>query len=209
MSDIELVEAVKSGNNASVRALIESGADINQQDKQGWTPLNWASGKGDLEMVELLLQHGSDPFTVGRDLRTPQMIALAAGQADVVKLLRRAEAQVKGGAVSEAERKCCFAYHLKDLRRYAAWTENQTDGPDAGNEPTTDQTADQALADDDVVFLHQDYKVTKSIWPDEDVIFGDVTEGWKDFCDTELKFVVPDSLDLIPPAAPEAAQGTA
>ena len=79
MSQMELVEAIKSGNAASVKELIEGGAPLDQQDKQGWLPLNWAAGSGQLEMVELLLQHGADPLAVGRDLRTPQMIALAAG----------------------------------------------------------------------------------------------------------------------------------
>lgn len=110
MSQMEFVEAIKSGNRASVEELIESGAELNQQDKQGWTPLNWAAGSGQLEIVELLLERGADPLAVGRDLRTPQMIALAAGHAEVVKRLRAAEAQ--GGAAESSDRKYCTAYHL-------------------------------------------------------------------------------------------------
>ena len=79
MSQMELIEAVKSGNTESVKELIESGADVNKQDKQGWTPLNWAAGAGNLEMVELLLENGADPLAVGRDLRTP--LREAEGQA--------------------------------------------------------------------------------------------------------------------------------
>ena len=189
MSQMELIEAIKSGNRASVEELIEAGAELNQQDKQGWTPLNWAAGSGQLEIVELLLERGADPLAVGRDLRTPQMIALAAGQADVVKRLRRAEAEVKGGETASSDRKFCTAYHVGDLRRYPAWTESQQ------------------VADDDVVFLHQDYTVTKSIWSGEDVIFDNVSQQWKDFCTTELRFAVPDDLDLI--AKPAQAAQTA
>ena len=189
MSQMELIEAIKSGNRASVEQLLNAGAELNQQDKQGWLPLNWAAGSGQLEIVDLLLERGADPLAVGRDLRTPQMIALAAGHADVVKCLREAEA--KAGAKESSERKYCTAYHLGDLRRYPGWTSEVQD-----------------LKDDDVVFLHQDYTVTKSMWAGEDVIFNNVSDQWKEFCNNELRFTVPDSLDLIAKPA-QAAQSAA
>ena len=189
MSEMDLIEAVKSGNSDSVRELVEAGAEVNQQDKQGWTPLSWAAGKGELEIVESLLQHGADPFLVGRDLRTPQMIAVAAGRAEVVKALRRAEAERQGGDAKQSERKFCSAFYVKELRGYSAWTENEIKAADAN--------APQQLSGDDVVFLHGDYSVTRSIWANEDVVFDKVTDQWKDFCKSELQFTIPDDLDLI------------
>src|SRR5215212_10371693 len=140
MSQMEFIEAIKSDNRASVEETLAAGAELNQQDKQGWTPLNWAAGSGQFEIVELLLEHGADPLAVGRDLRTPQMIALAAGHAEVVKRLRRAEAEVKGGETESSDRKYCTAYHVSELRRFSDWS-----------------TQFEGLTDDDVVFLHQDY----------------------------------------------------
>jgi len=196
MSEIDLVEAVRSGNSEAVRGLLEAGAELNREDKHGWTALNWAAGKGDLEMIELLLRHGADPFEVGRDLRTPSMIALAAGHVEAVKRLRQAEAQTKGEGAGQPERMYAAGYTLGELRRYPAWDEKKLAG---GGEATAASNGEQTpgLTDDDVVFLHQDYKVTKSIWPDEDVIFDQVTEQWKDYCHGQLQFAVPDALELI------------
>lgn len=189
MSQMEFIEAIKSGNRSSVAEMIAAGAEVNQQDKQGWTPLNWAAGSGQLEIIDLLLERGADPLAVGRDLRTPQMIALAAGHAEAVKRLREAEA--KAGAVQSSERKYCTAFHVSDLRRYPAWASEV-----------------QELKDEDVVFLHQDFTVTRSIWAGEDVVFNTVTDQWKQFCSNELRFAVPDALDLIAKPA-EAAQTAA
>src|ERR1043165_85800 len=125
MSQSELIEAIKSGKRTAVQEAIDAGADLNAQDEQGWTPLNWAAGSGHLEFVELLLDHGANPLAVGRDLRTPQMIALAAGHAEVVKRLREAEA--KAGATPAADRKYCSAYHVGDLRRYSGWAREGQD----------------------------------------------------------------------------------
>lgn len=205
MSEMELIEAVKSGNNEAVKQFIDDGAELNQQDKQGWTALNWAAAKGNLEVLETLLQAGADPFAVGRDLRTPEMIALAAGHAEAVKRLRRASEARDAGA-SQSDRKYCAAVHIQDLRRYSGWPETPANGKDASTEPTAEEA--QEPAGDEIVFLHQDYTVTKSMWPGEDVIFNDVTDQWKTFCNTELRFSVPDILDLIVTPA-ETAQPAA
>ena len=195
MDNVQLIAAVKDGDVAAVKGLIESGAEVCQQDEHGWTPLNWAAGKGDLEIARLLVESGADVFKVGRDQRTPYMIALAAGRVDVVKFLRQAEDDYPGEKRPRQERPYCKAYHLKDLRQFPAWSEcriNWKDRPDSG--------PDRELADDSVVFIHQDFTVTESMWHAENVIFDQVNDEWKEFCSGVLNFRVPDDLDYIIPA---------
>jgi uncharacterized protein len=197
MSDLRLIDAVKTGNYAAVEALIRSGADINQQDEQGWTPLNFAAGKGDLSLTKLLVENGADVFKVGRDLRTPYKIALAAGRVSVVKYLREAEDQYPGEKPARPEQKYCKAYHLEDLRKYPAWSESRINWKE--KKDVSNGGDDSSFADDKIVFIHQDFTVTEFMYHSENVIFNSVDSAWKEFCATSLKFKVPDDLDLIVP----------
>ena len=54
------------------------------------------------------------------------------------------------------------------------------------------------------MFLHEDYTVTESMWHNENVIFNQVTPEWKQFCTNQLRFRIPDDLDLI-----DSSRGTA
>jgi uncharacterized protein len=188
MSDLRLIDAVKAGDHAGAEALIKNSVDVNQQDDQGWTPLNFAAGKGDLAMCKLLVENGADVFKVGRDQRTPYTIALAAGRAAVAKYLREAEESYPGEKPPRPQRKYCKAYLLGQLREYPAWSEVQGNG---GAKAGADNS------DDKVVFIQHDFTVTESIWHNENVIFDKVDSSWEEFCTKSLGFKVPDDLDLI------------
>ncbi|HEX7332373.1 MAG TPA: ankyrin repeat domain-containing protein [Pyrinomonadaceae bacterium] len=180
MSNTQLIDAVKTGQLAKVEEALNAGADIHQQDEQGWTPLNWAAGKGNVEIVSLLLNHGADVFQTGRDQRTPYKIALAAKHTDVARQLKKAESAANGASGDSTSRDYARAYLLGELRKFSGWREDLRE-----------------LSDDDVVFLQQDFTVTELIWPGENVIFNRVTPEWIDFCTQELQFKVPDDFDLI------------
>jgi Ankyrin repeats (3 copies) len=77
--------------------LIERGADPNQPDAYGMTPLMWAASHGDSEIAEALLEAGADPHAklVKRDKSlliadglTPLEIALADRHKKTAELLR-------------------------------------------------------------------------------------------------------------------------
>lgn len=200
MSEVALIEAVKSGNMQKVEAAVAAGANVNAPGpEQQWTALNYAAGKGDLAMVDLLVQRGADVFRTGRDNRTPYQIAVAAGHAAVARRLAAAEAAAGGDTRRVSSRQSetrpyCKAYYLRDLRRFAGWSESRINWKSGAEEP-----AAAGFADDDVVFLHRDLTVTHSMFHNENVIMGTVTPQWQAFCATELGFKVPDDFDLMPP----------
>lgn len=84
----------------------------------------------------------------------------------------------------------CKAYQVGRLREFAGW------GADARavkrTEPGSDgAVAGRPLADDDVVYVQENYVVTDSIFVDGEVVFDDVTPEWVEFCKTALGFEPP------------------
>ena len=195
MSDLQLIDAVKTGQPAKVEEALNAGTDIHQQDEQGWTALNWAAGKGNVEIVSLLLNRGADVLQTGRDQRTPYKIALAAKHTDVARLLKKAEQAVNGATADSTYGNYARAYLLGDLRKFGDWREEKINWKETI--PADENGNSSELSDDDVVFLQEDFTVTQLIWPGENVIFNRTTPEWINFCTQELQFKVPDDFDLI------------
>jgi hypothetical protein len=64
-----------------------------------------------------------------------------------------------------------------------------------------------APSDNDVVFIHQDFTVTKSMWHGEDLLHDDVSADWLQFCASQLGFAVPDDIELIESQKPRVDDG--
>ncbi|OCT62668.1 protein phosphatase 1 regulatory subunit 27 [Xenopus laevis] len=66
-----LHEAVLSGNLECVKLLIKYGADIDQRDENGWTPLHMACSDGYPHIARYLLSLGAQPDAVNSDGEKP------------------------------------------------------------------------------------------------------------------------------------------
>ena len=82
--DPPLVEAVKAGDAAAVRALLDGGADVNAPAADGATALLWAVHRDDPETLELLLAAGADAGAVNRYGVSPLSLACTNGSAPVI-----------------------------------------------------------------------------------------------------------------------------
>lgn len=79
-------------------------------------------------------------------------------------------------------RKYCKAFYLRDLRQFSGWTERHEEN-------------EEALSDDDVVYLWDDFTVVRSpVIPDKGLIFDTGTPEWRVFCKETLKFEIPEDL---------------
>jgi len=81
--------------------LIDNGANINNQNNNGLTPLHQASKNGLKEIVELLISKGADVNIKNNAGITPLDVAQQRGQTEIVELLREhgaAEVQSLHGA---------------------------------------------------------------------------------------------------------------
>ena len=79
-------------------------------------------------------------------------------------------------------RKYCKAYHVSAMRQFANWTEKR-------------EKHETELSDDSIVYLWDDFTVVRSpVIPDKGLVFDEITEDWKNFCQTTLQFVLPEDL---------------
>jgi len=185
--------AVNSEDIQKVEELLRSDADVNQQDEYGWTALHQAAGKGNLDLVRMLVEKGADLLKADKEQRNAYAVALAAGRVDVAAYLQDVMKEITGEKTPRKPRPYCKAYYLQDLRKYPDWSENKISGKSNGQGNGDDRN----LSADSIVFIHQDHTVTASMWHDEDVIFNVTNPDWIDFCSRELGFKVPGDLELI------------
>ena len=88
VSDLEMLEAVKQGDQEAVRSLLQQDADVNASQADGSTALAWAVHHDDLGMADLLIHAGANTNEENDLGVTPLSLACTNGSAPMVgKLL--------------------------------------------------------------------------------------------------------------------------
>ena len=87
-----ILVAASNGHKEVVQLLLDNGADPNQADQFGRTPLqeaadSWDDSREDIELVELLLDQGAEIDRADEIGTTPLIRAIMAGSHNVAKLL--------------------------------------------------------------------------------------------------------------------------
>jgi len=91
-----LALAVFFGNAETAAALLDAGADVNQQSRESMriAALHSACAARRLDLVQMLLSHGADPNARANAGLTPLHSAAGSGQVDLATLLLSAGADI-------------------------------------------------------------------------------------------------------------------
>ena len=90
-----LIDAIRNGDRAAVRTLLERGADANAAAPDGTTALHYAIQRDEVETVDLLIRAGANVTTANRYGIPPLHIAATMGSVAVLEKLLEAGADPK------------------------------------------------------------------------------------------------------------------
>lgn len=96
---------IERNNVAYAAKVLSMNFDPNLHNDKGYTPLAYASMKGNPRMVELLLRSGADPNMLTKGGDTPAELALRFGHVQIADMLKRARQEIGAriaGAVAPA-----------------------------------------------------------------------------------------------------------
>lgn len=82
-----LRQAAKQGDICALQTALEEGANVHDEDLQGWTPLMWACVNGNAEVVEALLSNKAGVRVTDTYGNTPLLIASTYGHVEAIEVL--------------------------------------------------------------------------------------------------------------------------
>ena len=85
--DLRLIRAVKTGDEETVRALLQAAVAVDQSEPDGSTALHWASYRDNLVIATQLVDAGASVYATNRHGVTPLTLAATNGSPRVVELL--------------------------------------------------------------------------------------------------------------------------
>src|SRR5438067_623942 len=91
-ADVRLVDAVKGGDTATIRTLLQQRVDVNIAESDGTTALHWAVQRQDAALADQLIRAGANVKSANRYGVTPLALACVNGDAASVELLLKAGA---------------------------------------------------------------------------------------------------------------------
>ncbi|HYR89495.1 MAG TPA: ankyrin repeat domain-containing protein [Terriglobia bacterium] len=97
--DLRLIEAVKNGDIAAVRSLLDQHFDINAAEPDGATALAWAAERDDIETADLLIQSGANVNAANDNGATPLWLAATRASARMTEKLLGAGANPNAALV--------------------------------------------------------------------------------------------------------------
>src|ERR1700686_5920075 len=83
----QLADRIASGDRRAALAMITAGADVNQAQLDGTTPLQWGAYRVDRELLAALLKKGARPNVVNKYGASPLAEAVKVASAEMVGML--------------------------------------------------------------------------------------------------------------------------
>jgi uncharacterized protein len=134
----KLAAAARSGDLAQTQQLLSAGADVDQPEPDGTTPLLWAVFNSSPDLVQLLLAAGADPNQPNQLHITPLLQASRYGDADMIRTLLAGGARL-GAAQPHTEPEIMAAARAGSVEAVTVLLE-------AGADPNASDFLDQQTA---------------------------------------------------------------